>query len=96
MAMKEPASIVAGAIAGADIFGEADILWYHSSSENKVSDEVQDLLFKQAILSGERVPLILAENPGSIMHDSNNEAWVGSLLKNDEICGSKKDGVCDK
>jgi hypothetical protein len=74
MAMNDPTTF--SALAGADIYGEADIMWYSGKPE---SAGQHDLFHKQAILSGERVPILLTPSPGTIEHDSDGAAWVGNL-----------------
>jgi hypothetical protein len=88
MATKD-ASVVFQAMGGADFMGEVDLLWFDSSTRQE-SEGVQDLLYKQTILSGERVPVILTNR--ALNADT---AWIGNLQPNDKICGNKKDGVCD-
>ena len=57
--MGMDASSTVSALGGADIFGEADILWYVPDPRSMDAAESAgqlDLLHRQAILSGERVP----------------------------------------
>ena len=93
MAMKEQ-SVVFSAMGGADVYGEMDLLWYDSRSEND-SSGAKDLLYKQSILSGERVPVILTNDPVNLSSDSSFTSWIGNLQPNEAICGSKNKGVCD-
>eukprot|EP00547_Thalassionema_nitzschioides_P005665 CAMPEP_0194216766 /NCGR_PEP_ID=MMETSP0156-20130528/19625_1 /TAXON_ID=33649 /ORGANISM="Thalassionema nitzschioides, Strain L26-B" /LENGTH=863 /DNA_ID=CAMNT_0038945603 /DNA_START=86 /DNA_END=2677 /DNA_ORIENTATION=+ len=95
MASSDPSSRLLGALAGGDLYGEMDILWYDVEDEVE-SQGVKDLLFKQSILSGDRVPLILAEDPVEILRDSNETAWMGSLNTDEQlICGkNNKLQVC--
>ena len=83
MAMKD-VSTTFSALGGADIYGEADILWY--SAEEPESEGQLDLLYKQAILSGARVPVLLTQYPGNIMKDSKGLAWTGSLQPGHQMC----------
>lgn len=96
MASSDPSSRLLGALAGGDLYGEMDILWYDVEDEVE-SQGVKDLLFKQSILSGDRVPLILTEDPVEIWRDSNNTAWMGSLNFDEQsICGkNSKQQVCN-
>jgi len=91
--MKET-SAVFGALAGVDLFGESDILWYDSHYKGD-SAGVKDLLYKQSILSGDRVPLILTDDPVELWRDSDKTAWIGSFVADDSICGNNKEGVCN-
>lgn len=92
MAMKNVPTVLS-ALAGSDIFGEADILLYSSKTE-ELEGEL-DLLYKQAIMSGETVPLILTNRPGKLMHDSNGAAWIGNLQPGREICETRNEGPCN-
>lgn len=89
MATKD-ASVVHEAMGGGDIYGEIDLLWYDSHWE---SPGAKDLLYKQAILSGERVPVILTSDPVQLEKETN--AWIGNLQPNTEMCGGSTKGVCD-
>ena len=87
MAMKDT-SVAYQGMGGADILGETDLLLYSSSYVGDTAGAL-DLLYKQAILGGERVPIILTDKPGSLAHDSNQTAWIGNL--NDNVCEKKPD-----
>ncbi|KAI2497564.1 hypothetical protein MHU86_16918 [Fragilaria crotonensis] len=87
-------SVVFGAMAGGDLYGEADLLWYDSRTRSD-SKGAKDLLYKQAILSGGRVPVILTDDPVHLRRDSSEAAWIGNLQPNTAICGRNKTGVCD-
>lgn len=87
-------STVFEAMGGADIYGEIDLLWYDSSFAGD-SAGAKDLLYKQSILGGERVPVILTNDPVKLSEDSSKTAWIGNLQPNDDICGLDTKGVCD-
>lgn len=74
MAMRDATTF--SALGGADIYGEADIMWYSGKPESRGQ---LDLFQKQAILSGERLPVLLMSTPGNIENDSGGAAWVGNL-----------------
>jgi hypothetical protein len=88
--MGMEASTTISALGGADVYGEADIFWYipDSRRDNATveSDGQMDLLQRQAILAGERVPIILTPNPGEIAEQG--EAWIGNLQPGIEICAA--------
>ena len=60
------ASTTVSALGGGDIYGEADIFWYLPDPSNLESDMQLDFLYKQMILSGERLPIILTPSPGNL------------------------------
>jgi hypothetical protein len=93
MAMNKQ-SVVFGAMGGADIYGEVDLLWYDSRSGID-SKGAKDLLYKQAILSGDRVPVILTNDPVNLWKDSSQTSWIGNLQPNDAICTAENKRVCD-
>ena len=73
------------ALGGADIYGEADIMWYYAGRKAETQGQL-DFFHKQAILSGERVPVLLTPDPVNIEAESNRAAWVGNLQPGAEIC----------
>ena len=85
MAMKDT-SVAYQGMGGADTIGETDLLWYASSYAGDTPGAL-DLLYKQAILGGERVPIILTDKPGNLAHESNQTAWIGNL--HFAVCESK-------
>lgn len=92
MAMKD-VPILLSTLAGADIYGEADILLYSSKTEE--TDGSLDLLYKQSVMSGERVPIILTDKPGNFIHETMGHAWMGNLQPGHELCGNRKRGPCN-
>lgn len=82
------ASMAISALGGTDIYGEADIFWHipTSPSGTPESAAVTDLLHKQAILSGERMPVILTADPVGILVATNNKAWFGNLQPGASFC----------
>jgi len=80
-------------LAGSDIYGEADIIEWDSAMTERPPYSV-DMYNKQAILSGERVPLILHTNPtdkNNIMDETNNTAWIGYYLTDKSMLPETKD-----
>jgi hypothetical protein len=73
------------ALGGADIYGEADVMWYHSPWRQETKGQL-DLFHKQAILSGERVPVLLTPDPVNLGVESNGAAWIGNLQPGAEMC----------
>jgi hypothetical protein len=92
MAMKDTPTILS-ALAGSDIYGEADILLYSSKSAESAGS--LDLLYKQSVMSGETVPIILTSWPGNFMNESNGTAWLGNLQPGREVCGTQSQGPCN-
>jgi hypothetical protein len=45
-----------------------------------------DLLHKQAILSGERVPILLTPSAAGLLEATNDTAWVGNIQPGAEVC----------
>lgn len=87
--MEMESSTTVSALGGADIFGEADIFWYVPDGREDAqheSDEQFDLLQKQAILSGERMPILLTPQPANIVTDTSGRAWVGNIQPGATIC----------
>jgi len=69
-------------LAGGDLYGETDFLEWDSGMTEKGSPV--DLFNKQAILSGEHVPIIMTEHFFDIMDETNGTAWMGRYIKNSE------------
>ena len=83
--MGMEASTTISALGGADVYGEADIFWYIADTRKTddafvESDGQMDLLQRQMILSGERVPVLLTPNPGYLATQA--KAWVGNIQPN--------------
>jgi hypothetical protein len=80
------------ALGGADIYGEADIFWHSPDTVVRpgVVPEpyhVTDLLHKQAMLSGERMPVILSPvHPVELLNATNNTAWFGNIQPGASFC----------
>jgi hypothetical protein len=68
-------------LGGADVYGEADIFWYIPDTSTRFveSKEQLDLLQRQAILSGERMPIILTPNPVTLAKAATGTAWIGNV-----------------
>ena len=69
-------------LAGGDLYGETDILEWDSGMTEK--GPAVDLFNKQAILSGERVPIILTDFPFDVMKETNGTAWMGNYIRGGE------------
>jgi hypothetical protein len=65
-------------LAGGDLYGETDFLEWDSGMTEKGGPV--DLFNKQAILSGERVPVIMNDFFFNIMEESDDSAWMGRWL----------------
>jgi len=65
-------------IAGAKLYGEADFMWWDSSMTEK--GDPCDVFNKQAILSGERVPIILTDFINNLPVETNNTVWYGKII----------------
>ena len=83
------------ALGGSDIYGEADILWHvpdpRPSSENyknviEESDPMVDFLFRQSILSGSRVPIILSPDHKMFLDEMNRKVWMGNIQPGANFC----------
>ena len=70
-------------LAGGDLYGETDILEWDSGMTER--GPPVDLFNKQAILSGERVPVIMTNNLFDIMNESNETAWMGTYFDSKPI-----------
>jgi hypothetical protein len=91
--MGMDASMTVSTLGGADVYGEADIFWYISDTTahpHRESRGQMDLLHKQAILSGEHMPIILTPEPVVLMTDTNGKAWVGNIQPGVNICGETR------
>ena len=84
--MGMDAATTISALGGADVYGEADILWYYRSNGEKETKGQHDLLQKQAILAGERVPVILTPTPAGLEADTNGTALLGNIQPGAEVC----------
>lgn len=69
-------------LAGGDLYGEADIMEWDSGMTERGSPI--DMFNKQAILSGERVPLIMTDKPFDIRNESNGTALIGTYIPRNE------------
>jgi len=68
--------------AGSNIYGEADIIEWDSAMTEKTPSSI-DFYNKQAILSGERVPLILHPTAAfqyKLNEETNGTAWLGYYM----------------
>lgn len=65
-------------LGGGDFYGEMDILEWDSGMTEK--GPAVDLFNKQAILSGERVPVIFNDFHFNVMAETNGTAWMGKSI----------------
>ena len=63
-------------LAGGDLYGETDILEWDSGMTERGAPV--DMFNKQAILSGERVPIIMTNQRFEIMTETDGLAWIGT------------------
>lgn len=70
-------------MAGGDLYGEADILEWDSGMTEK--GPAVDLFNKQAILSGERVPVIMSDYHFDIMTETKGTAYFGQYINDNSI-----------
>merc|ERR1712113_910686 len=65
----------------AELYGESDFLmWDSAMTENYSATHNIDLFNKQAIMKGERVPIIFTQYPNEIMKETAGKAWIGDVL----------------
>lgn len=75
------------ALGGANVLGEADVLVVYN--DDKLSTGELELLQRQSILSGERVPVILGSSRSDAFDESViplAEAWVGRVFSRRDVC----------
>lgn len=68
---------------GGDLYGEADILEWDSAMTEK--GPAVDLFNKQAILSGERVPVIMTDFHFKIIEETKGTAYMGQYIGDKSI-----------
>lgn len=82
------------AMAGSGIYGDSDIIiWDSSMTEGDPG--AHDLFYRQAILSGDRVPIVLGNMAAGFVHTEAG-AWVGELMSiwdGEEFIGKTEDLV---
>ena len=79
-------SPVVSALGGADILGETDVLWHVAKHHDEEVHGEFDLLQKQVIMSGERMPVILSPKWDELIVASKGQAWVGNLQPGAAMC----------
>uniref|UniRef100_A0A7S4J0A1 Uncharacterized protein n=1 Tax=Odontella aurita TaxID=265563 RepID=A0A7S4J0A1_9STRA len=67
------------AFASGSIYGEKDILFWDSGMTEKAAG-AHDIFNKQAILGGERVPVLIGSPVHDLAVESNGTAWTGKQL----------------
>lgn len=70
-------------LAGGDLYGETDFLEWDSGMTEK--GPAVDLFNKQAILSGERVPVIMTDYHFKIMEETKDKAWMGKYISDNSM-----------
>lgn len=65
-------------LGGGDLYGEADIMEWDSGMTEK--GPPVDFFNKQAILSGERLPVLITDYPFNVLEETNNTAWMGQYI----------------
>lgn len=65
-------------LASGSLYGEKDFLIWDSSMTEKALED-QDLFNKQAILGGERVPIIFNSHPNNLHVETGGNFWYGSF-----------------
>jgi len=84
--MGMDASTAVSALGGADIYGEMDILWHIQDIATEDKPGEFDLLQRQAILSGDRIPIIFSPDTDELTLSSKEKAWVGNLQPGHDFC----------
>jgi hypothetical protein len=83
------ATTTVSALGGADIYGEADVLWHVPDDRPEGIAEtgaMMDFLFRQAILSGSRVPIILTPYSTPLLEATQYSAWLGNIQPGANFC----------
>lgn len=61
------------------LYGEKDfMMWDSGMTEKSLAD--QDLFNKQALLGGERVPILFGSHPNNLETETGNNLWYGKIL----------------
>jgi hypothetical protein len=64
-------------LAGKSLYGEADVMLWDSGMTERGG--TVDIFNKQAVLSGERMPILLTSAQFNIMQETDGEAWIGEM-----------------
>jgi len=80
-------------LGGGDLYGEADFMEWDSSMTEK--GPAVDLFNKQAILTGERVPVIFSPSSFhyNVMAETNGTAWMGGFIVDNSMIPETVDEV---
>jgi hypothetical protein len=70
-------------LAGKALYGEADVMLWDSGMTER--GPTVDFFNKQAILAGERLPILFTTEPFAIMEETKGEAWIGEMKVNTAI-----------
>lgn len=85
--MGMDSSVLNSALGGADIYGEADIMMYQGQPEDV---SIMDFFHRQAILSGERVPILLTPSVKLLREATEDSIWAGNLQPGASFCSSSR------
>ena len=66
------------------LYGEKDVIFWDSEMTEKDSG-ARDLFNKQALLNGERVPILMTNNVFNLKEESNECLWHGNILRGNDI-----------
>lgn len=61
------------------LYGETDVMYWDSGMTEKAAED-QDLFHKQALLGGERVPILLNGAVNNLQVETGDNLWYGSIL----------------
>jgi hypothetical protein len=66
------------------LYGEKDfMMWDSGMTEKSLAD--QDLFNKQALLGGERVPILFGSHPNNLETETGNNLWYGKFLNGNSL-----------
>jgi len=63
----------------AELYGEKDFLQWDSSMTEKAGGP-KDIFSKQALMNGERVPILFQSFTGNLNEETNGTAWLGDVI----------------
>lgn len=70
-------------LAGKSLYGEADVMLWDSGMTER--GPTVDFFNKQAILAGERLPILFTTERFAILEETKGEAWIGEVKLNTAI-----------
>ena len=68
----------------AELYGEKDFLMWDSAMTEKVGGDL-DLFNKQALINGERVPIIFTRNINKLKTETSDKIWYGDIVPGHEF-----------